>query len=139
MTNSLETALYTLSGGILLYMFNKLYENLFIEPRSHYISLKGKIKENLVFHANKFGQKDAWLNNQKEFFDAFDEIRLLAAQCYSLSCLYRTARFFKIIPRKKDLNEVGSLLIGLSNSVSSKKDFKDIIDRKDKIERILKL
>lgn len=139
--SSLETALFTLAGGVFLYLLSKLLENIVIIPLQTYVKIKSDIKYLLVYHANKFGQKEAWGNREQDFFKGLDEIRKISSEIYSISCIYWFARFIRIVPSKQKLEKVGELLMGLSNSVKelSPDSFKHIEDKQKEIRNILKI
>lgn len=127
-TIAIETALYTLSGGILLFLISKTIENTLVIPFQTFVKVKSKVKTLLVFHSNKFGNIESWNNKREEFVKGLTEIREISSEIYSLSCMHKIARVLRIIPSKKNLEKAGRGLMALSNTTKTYNDDYSSID-----------
>jgi len=138
--SEISTALFTLAGGIVLYILSRSFEIKVFQPIYNYNQLKGRVKYLLVLHADKFGNKDAWLNKDSkdnEFYEGLEEIRKIASELYSFAYTNNLARSLSFYPSKRRLLDAASNLIALSNSAKGNYEF--IEERKNSVKAKLKL
>ena len=129
-------------SGVLVFVIGQLLVKFAIEPMHEYRKLCGEIADALVFYANVTAR---YTGIQKELLEeAQCTYRRLAGQLYARAHvirLYPVWAFVRLVPRRKDLAQASSSLIGLSNNVfdQSVDGFKAKDKYRDDIKKLLDL
>lgn len=133
---------WTVLSGVLVFVIGQLLVKFAIEPMHEYRKLCGEIADALVFYANVTAR---YTGIQKELLEeAQRTYRRLAGQLYARAHvirLYPVWAFVRLVPRRKDLAQASSSLIGLSNNVfdQSVDGFKAKDKYRDDIKKLLDL
>lgn len=133
MNEDLKNLLITIISGVGVYVFSQWYTEFILQPIKEYKRLKAKAAKLLILHAQYYcnpwvygaeGDCEVWKR-------ASQEMRELAAEVAAFAEIKPTQILvLGAIPRKKDLLEAQSHLIGLSNSFfTSKMGMDNCIDR----------
>lgn len=116
------TILATIVSGVFVYVFCEWMKEIWLMPFQEYKKQKAKIAAALTLYANCYSNpvdlaktEDNKLPNYYEV--ASVELRKLAAELRGLNEIISWCRI--LIPRKNELDEVASCLIGLSNSMNT--------------------
>lgn len=143
------TSLFTVLGGIAIFIAGQLAIKFFIDPIHAYKILIGEISYSLIYFSNVgpglietyFQQlenaskldeprkqiaeeriKGLILDDWKDIKDAKISLRKQASELMSTTNaipFYRFWAFFRLLPKLDDINKASANLIGLSNSVGS--------------------
>ena len=133
---------WTVLSGVLVFVIGQLLVKFAIEPMHEYRKLCGEIADALVFYANVTAR---YTGIQKELLEeAQRTYRRLAGQLCARAHvirLYPVWAFVRLVPRRKDLAQAASSLIGLSNNVfdQSVDGFKAKDKYRDDIKKLLDL
>ena len=106
--------------GILIFVLGQILLKIFIEPVQDLMRCLGQIRYCMEYHANIFCNPG--VAGQAKMDQATDELRLNASKLQEALYLVRFFSIWKIarlLPPKKNIEQVSSELIGLSNSVHS--------------------
>ena len=135
---------WTVLSGVSVFVIGQLIVKLAIEPIHEYRKLCGEIADALIFYANvsvRYTNTGMPKELQEE---AQRTYRRLAGQLYARAHvirLYPVWAFVRLVPRRKDLAQASSSLIGLSNNVfdQSVDGFKAKDKYRDDIKKLLDL
>ena len=128
---------YTVISGVLIFVIGQVLLKIFIEPVQELLRALGQVKYCMIFYANIFcnpGVAEPAKMNQ-----TVDELRLSASKLQGaihIVRFYRLWALLKIIPSKKNLDQVSSELIGLSNSIHDGKCAENV-GRRETILRLI--
>jgi hypothetical protein len=122
----LGEAALTVLIGVTVYVFGQIIVKFFIEPLDELSRMKGRVLDSLVYYSNVY-TNPAQASDPKELTDlrkkGYDDLRQKASLLMpkiALVRMYRVASFFRIVPKKANLQKVHSNLILLSNACTSK-------------------
>ena len=106
-------------SGVLTYILSQLFTEFVLRPIQEYKILKAKVAKQLVLYAQYYANPAPNTDVEKypRWSAASDEIRELAAEVAAFTEIKPRRWFvFYAIPKKQDLLEASSNLIGLSNA-----------------------
>lgn len=138
----------TVISGVFVFVLCEILKDIWLNSLARFKEIKQKISYNLVFYANVYTNViDLADNNTKEIEihkEASEKFRELASE---LSGFIETLYVFKLgIPKKENLVETASLLMGLSNSMfcaynthTSRDENKHNNEYRKQIKELLKL
>ena len=125
--------LLTIISGVGVYILCELYAEFALRPIQEYKRLKAKVAKLLVLHAQYYSNPQLYDKSEKcpAWLAASNEIRELAAEVAAFAEIKPLHVFvFLAIPRKKNLLEAQSYLVGLSNSFFTTRSGEDrCVDR----------
>ncbi|MGL1888402.1 MAG: hypothetical protein OCD76_17935 [Reichenbachiella sp.] len=134
----LVTSSFTIIGGVTIFGLTKIIERFHIEPINELHNLRGELATFLIVNANKFGYPE---NNSEELKKLSIELRVLSAKLrgtvFKIN-FYALYYRLNLIPKRVNVLNASSKIIGLSNTISSP-DFNQINKIKDSVELLLKL
>ncbi len=113
------TAMFTIIGGVIIFVFGEIAKNFFIDPLHDQSKLIGEIASSLTFYANMFGNAEFF--DKDEVAKAKDKLRQQASLLRASAWTIRWYWLWFILgftPKKSALIRASEELIGLSNSMS---------------------
>ncbi|WP_258098598.1 hypothetical protein [Marinoscillum pacificum] len=134
----LLTSGLTIIGGITIFALTKVIERFQVDPIIELNNLRGEIATYLIINANKFGYPKV---NGEELKTLSFDLRNLSAKLRGTVFKISFYNFYfrlGLIPKRIDVINASSSMIGLSNTISSP-DFDQINKYERKIEKLLKL
>jgi len=136
---ALYTACLTVLIGVAVFVFGQIVVKFFIEPIHEQYKLMGEIAHSLVFYA-KYYSAPQLTGDHPESREAStvlrDQASLLRARTNVIRW-YKCFEWVKIVRKKTAIAEASSLLIGLSNSMSTQGDATVNTKRATKIATLL--
>ncbi len=139
------TAFFTLLIGILIFVSQRLFLYLFIEPIHKQREVLGETIDKMIYHDHFFANPGT--SNIKKRKVASNELRRCATNLSAKTHLipwYSLFSFFHIVIAKKDVTTICKNLIGLSNGIfnitpSIQASASQNIKWQREIEKILKI
>jgi len=135
------TACFTIVAGVVVFVTGQFAVKLFVEPIQYQSKLLGEIANALVYYANAFGYaKYTTPEALKEISIVFrKQASDLYATAWSIK-LYGLWQVLGIIPKKKNVLDASTQLIGLSNMIFRDGDteyYKHFDEANKEIKRLL--
>lgn len=115
--------------GIVVYAIGHSLITLCVEPIRQLREQIGKIAYYLTFLAGIYHNPDMRDEKKEEYDRAYGVLKNQASQLRGKASTipyYPVWVLFKLVPRKKDIIEASRALTGLSNSINTKLDYKEI-------------
>ncbi|SFS77212.1 hypothetical protein [Paenibacillus sp. BC26] len=153
MQNALLTSSFTVVGGLIVFFLSQIMLKYLIEPLSDYRKLRAQVSHQLIyyayFYANPTEFNDANRQNEKLVTDLNEvskSFRKLASELIGVINVipfFSTLSFCRLIPKRADVMEASSHLIGLSNSIwkysPDNDQLKDNLKSRSEIIRLLQI
>ena len=119
MKTVLLTSVFTIIGGVLIFVIGQVFLKFFIEPIHKLRAQIGRITDSLIYYANVyFNPGMSKLDDAKE---ASSELRKLGSELMakrSVVPCYRFWSLLRVVPKLSDISRAHHSLIGLSNGLS---------------------
>lgn len=122
----LSQATLTVLIGVAVYVFGEIVVKFFIEPVDQLSRMKGRVLDSLVYYSNVYtisvttGESKEFADLRKKGYEDLRQKATLLISKATLVRLYTVASFFRIVPRKGNVQKVHSKLILLSNACISR-------------------
>jgi hypothetical protein len=155
LNTALITSVFTILGGIIVFIFSQIALKFILEPLAEYRKVKSQIAFNLIYYANIYMNPVESNNENLENESLRNKLNETSEIIRKLSCeftgslqiipLYQFFSLMGLIPSKSNAQLVKSNLIGISNSLYYPTGGDDLIridsnlKRRSEISRILKL
>lgn len=122
----LGQAALTVIIGVAVFVFGQIVVKFFIDPLDQLSQMKGQVLDSLVYYANVYTKPFAddestkFADLRKKGYEDLRQKATLLISKATLVRLYGVASFFRIVPRKANVQKVHSKLILLSNACISR-------------------
>ena len=130
----------TIVAGVFVFVLGQIILKLFVEPWQMQRECIAKISSNLLIYANVYSHPGDFPDDESKFVSK--EFRLLAAELLA-SCnripFYSSVTKSTIFPSVEIVNKVQRNLIGLSNSLNKRGEYRHNRDMVDDIKNLLKI
>ena len=117
--NAYVTTIVTVISGVIVFIVGGIIKEIWLDPLHQYKKIKGDVAFTLTYYANVYTNviiyEDGNIENRKRHINASEEIRKLS--CNLIGFSQTIYWFHPLIPDKKELANISSDLIGLSNSM----------------------